>query len=42
MHLFIFPRVNFYDHFIRAGPVGYAETANESGWMKENIVKPQN
>lgn len=30
---FIFPRVNFKDHFIRDGPVGCAGTANPSGWM---------
>ncbi|KAJ8943075.1 hypothetical protein NQ314_009834 [Rhamnusium bicolor] len=32
---FIFPRVNFRDHFIRDGPVGSLGDANPSGWMKE-------
>ena len=35
MHLFTLPTVNFYDHFIRAGPVVCAGTANKSGWMTE-------
>jgi len=33
--MFIFPRVNFYSHFIRDGPVGAIGTANKSGWMME-------
>jgi DDE superfamily endonuclease len=33
--MFIFPRVKFYDHFIRDGPVGAIGTANKSGWMTE-------
>ena len=32
--LFIFPRVNFKDHFNRDGPIG---AANKSGWTNENI-----
>lgn len=33
--VFVFPRVNFYDHFIRDGPVGSAGAANPSGWMQD-------
>ena len=32
---FVFPRVNFRDHFIINGPVGCKRGANPSGWMKE-------
>lgn len=32
---FIFPRVNYRDHFIRDAPVGSMGDANKSGWMKE-------
>jgi hypothetical protein len=32
--MFIFPRVNFRDHFIRDGPTGCIGSANPSGWMK--------
>lgn len=32
---FIFPRVNYRDHFIRDAPVGSLGDANPSGWMKE-------
>lgn len=32
---FIFPRVNYRDHFVRDGPVGSLGDANPSGWMKE-------
>ena len=35
--LFIFPRVNFKDHFIRDGPIGSIGAANKSGWINENI-----
>lgn len=30
---FIFPRVNYIDHFVRDGPTGSAGAANPSGWM---------
>ena len=33
--MFIFPRVNFKDHFIRDGPLGCIGAANKSGWMQE-------
>ncbi|ROL23530.1 Pogo transposable element with KRAB domain [Anabarilius grahami] len=32
---FVFPRVNFRDHFILNGPTGCKGGANPSGWMKE-------
>ncbi|XP_026196656.1 uncharacterized protein LOC113169825 [Anabas testudineus] len=32
---FIFPRVNFFDHFLISAPTGSAGGANPSGWMKE-------
>lgn len=32
--MFIFPRVNYKDHFIRGGPPGCIGTANKSGWMQ--------
>ena len=32
--MFIFPRKNFKDHFIRDGPTGCIGTANGSGWMQ--------
>lgn len=32
---FVFPRVNFKDHFLRDSPPGSKGTANPSGWMKE-------
>lgn len=32
---FIFPRVNYRDHFITGAPVGSLGDANPSGWMKE-------
>lgn len=32
--IFIFPRVNFREHFIRNGPTGSIGSANPSGWMK--------
>lgn len=35
--LFVFPRVNYRDHFIRDGPVGCIGAANPSGWMNEDI-----
>ncbi|KAL1276995.1 hypothetical protein QQF64_023668 [Cirrhinus molitorella] len=34
--MFIFPRVNFKDHFIRYGPPGCIGAANKSGWMLED------
>ena len=34
--IFIFPRVNFRDHFIRDGPPGCIGAANPSGWMNES------
>ncbi|XP_066591430.1 uncharacterized protein [Prorops nasuta] len=34
--MFIFPRKNFYYHFIRDGPVGSIGNANSSGWMQES------
>jgi len=37
---FVFPRVNYKDHFIATGPVGSEGDANPSGWMqKENFIK---
>ena len=33
--MFVFPRKNFYAHFIRDGPTGCIGTANKSGWMTE-------
>ena len=33
--MFIFPRHNFKDHFIRDGPTGCIGTAHPSGWMTE-------
>lgn len=33
--IFVFPRVNFKDHFLNAGPQGSEGDANPSGWMKE-------
>lgn len=35
--LFVFPRVNYKDHFIRDGPVGCIGAGNPSGWMNEEI-----
>jgi hypothetical protein len=32
---FVFPRVQFQDHFIRDGPIGSAGSANPSGWMQD-------
>ncbi|KAF0765830.1 DDE-1 domain-containing protein [Aphis craccivora] len=38
--MFIFPRVNFKDHFIRGGPPGCIGTSNKSGWMQgEEFLK---
>ena len=34
--MFIFPRVNYYDHFLRDGPIGSAGCGNKSGWMTED------
>lgn len=34
--IFIFPRKNFRDHFIRDGPPGCIGTANGSGWMQSD------
>ena len=31
--MFVFPRVKFYDHFIRDGPQGCIGAAHQSGWM---------
>lgn len=37
--MFIFPRVKYYDHFVRDGPTGCIGGANQSGWMtSENFV----
>ena len=37
--MFIFPRQNFKDHFICAGPTGCVGVAHPSGWMTtENIL----
>lgn len=35
--LFVFPRVNFKEHFVRDGPVGCVGSCNPSGWMNEDI-----
>ncbi|KAJ4436357.1 hypothetical protein ANN_18989 [Periplaneta americana] len=32
---FVFPRVNYRDHFIAGGPSGSSGCANPSGWMQE-------
>jgi hypothetical protein len=32
---FIFPRVHFKNYFLNSAPIGSAEGANLSGWMKE-------
>lgn len=37
--IFIFPKVNFRNHFIRDDPVGSVGDANPSGWMKEHFIK---
>ena len=37
--MFVFPRVKFYDHFIRDGPMGCIGTSHPSGWMtSENFL----
>ena len=37
--MFIFPRKNFKDHFIRDGPTGYVVVTKPPGWMAtENIL----
>ncbi|XP_066960928.1 uncharacterized protein [Macrobrachium rosenbergii] len=37
--MFVFPRVNFRDHFIRDGPPGCIGAAHQSGWMTgENFI----
>lgn len=33
--MFVFPRVNFMDHFVRDGPVGCIGVAHQSGWMTD-------
>ena len=35
--LFIFPRKNFKDFFIKGGPVGCIGGANPSGWINEDL-----
>ena len=35
--LFIFPRKNFEDFFIKGGPVGCIGRANPSGWINEDL-----
>ncbi|KAE9521318.1 hypothetical protein AGLY_018287 [Aphis glycines] len=38
--MFIFPRVNFKDHFIRGGSPSCIGTSNKSGWMQgEEVLK---
>ncbi|EFX63377.1 hypothetical protein DAPPUDRAFT_67142, partial [Daphnia pulex] len=32
---FVFPRVNFKNHFLAGGPLGCDGTANKSGWMND-------
>lgn len=32
--MFVFPRVNYKDYFIRGGPPGCVGTSNKSGWMQ--------
>ena len=34
---FVFPRVHFYEHFLKEGPFGSSGNANPSGWMNEQI-----
>ncbi|XP_008182426.1 uncharacterized protein LOC100162778 [Acyrthosiphon pisum] len=34
--MFIFPRVNYKDYFVRGGPSGCVGVANKSGWMQGN------
>ena len=33
---FVFPRVNYKEHFVRDGPAGCSGDAHPSGWMTEN------
>jgi hypothetical protein len=33
--MYVFPRVRYYDHFLRDGPVGSVGTGNLSGWMQD-------
>lgn len=35
--LFVFPRVNYKDHFIRGAPPGSIDRATRSGWINEDI-----
>ena len=35
--MFIFPRVNYRDHFIRGAPAGAIGNATRSGWMNEEL-----
>jgi len=35
--MFIFPRKNYRDHFIRGGPVGSVGCAAQSGWINEEL-----
>lgn len=35
--MFIFPRVNYKDHFLHGAPPGSAGFANRSGWMTEKL-----
>jgi hypothetical protein len=38
--MFVFPRVKFFDHFIRDGPTGCIGASHPSGWMtSENFYK---
>ena len=32
---FIFPRINYKDHFVRDGPTGSIDTSNKSEWINE-------
>lgn len=34
--MFVFPRVNYKDYFVRGGPPGCVGVVNKSGWMQGN------
>jgi len=37
--MFIFPMVNYKDHFIRGGPPGCVGTSNKSRWMQGSVFE---
>ena len=42
--MFVFPRVNYHEHFVRGGTTGCIGAANKSGWMTSDnftmFIKP--